>query len=225
MKERLFPKPNPARPLPEDVWLRHTDRSEAGREAFFCGRDADYEVFRSALLSLDDGAVGGGTMIFQGAPGAGKSALMLECMEAVRCHSTPEDPWVAVSIYPETLSSSIAVVRRLVQSSNEENQRLAKNAICPARAGLRHLLKLGETLLHGLAERGVAVGGVTVGAKPSADSGPQPTVPAEMAFLDASALLEKVRIAVFVDEAQNTPTTDSAKGVIACLHRPPGKFP
>ncbi len=224
MKEWLFPKPSPATPLPEDVWLRHTDRSEAGREPFFCGRDADYEVFRSALLSLDDGVVGGGTMIFQGAPGAGKSALMLECMEAVRCHSTPEDPWVAVSIYPETLSSSIAVVRRMIQSVNKENERLAKIASGPVCAGLRHLLKQGETLLHSLAERGVAVGGISVSTKPSADSDSQPTMPAEIAFLDVSALLEKVRIVVFVDKAQNTPTTDSAKGVIACLHHPPGKI-
>ena len=31
-------------------------------------------------------------MLFQGAPGVGKTALMQECMEAVRCHSTAELP-------------------------------------------------------------------------------------------------------------------------------------
>ncbi len=39
-------------------------------------------------------------MIFQGAPGAGKIALMQECMGAVRQHSTFDDQWVAVSIDP-----------------------------------------------------------------------------------------------------------------------------
>ena len=41
-------------------------------------------------------------MIYQGAPGAGKAALMHECMEAVRRQSTIDDPWVAVTIMPET---------------------------------------------------------------------------------------------------------------------------
>ncbi len=90
MTAELSPKPVQVEPLPEQDWLDRTDRAEMGREAFFCGRDAEYEVFRRAVRSLQNGHVGGGTCIFQGAPGAGKTALMLECMEAVRQHSTPE---------------------------------------------------------------------------------------------------------------------------------------
>ena len=93
--------------MPLETWLRHADRSEAGREPFFRGRDAEYGVYRSAVTSLGEGMIGGGTMVFQGAPGAGKSALMAECMEAVRRHSTPGDPWVAVAIRPETLNSPL----------------------------------------------------------------------------------------------------------------------
>ena len=69
MNQNLFPKPPPATPLPEDVWLNQTDRAEVGRESFFSGRAAEYEVFRKSVSSLASGRVGGGTMIFQGAPG------------------------------------------------------------------------------------------------------------------------------------------------------------
>ena len=106
MSQRPFPKPLPTEPLPEEVWQKQTDRAEVGRDPIFSGRDAEYEVFRDAVENLRSGRVGDGTMIFQGAPGAGKTALMQECMEAVRCHSTPEDPWVAVSIRPDTLKST-----------------------------------------------------------------------------------------------------------------------
>jgi len=98
-----FPKPPPADPLPLNLWLDDTDRAEVGREPFFRGRDKEYRVFQKAANMLDAGRVGGGTMIFQGAPGAGKTALMQECMEAVRLHSTPDQPWVAASINPATL--------------------------------------------------------------------------------------------------------------------------
>ena len=45
MSQRPFPKPLPTEPLPEEVWLKQTDRAEVGREPFFSGRDAEYEVF------------------------------------------------------------------------------------------------------------------------------------------------------------------------------------
>ena len=39
MSERPFPKPPAADPLPLEIWLDQTDRSEVGREPFFRGRD------------------------------------------------------------------------------------------------------------------------------------------------------------------------------------------
>ncbi len=110
MSQVPFSKPPPVELPPQEEWLDLTDHAEVGREPFFSGRDAEYEVFRRALNSLRLGHIGGGTMIFQGAPGVGKSALMLECMEAVRRHSTPNDPWVAVSLNPGTLKSLVNIV-------------------------------------------------------------------------------------------------------------------
>ncbi len=225
MSQKLFPKPQPAKPLPEHVWIGRADRSEVGREPFFCGRDFDYQVFRSAIESLAATCVGGGTMIFQGAPGSGKSALMLECMEAVRLSSTPEDPWVAVSLYPETLMSSIDVALSMLIAVNEENARLSKIASDPVAKGLNKLLGAGAKLIEDLSKRGFTLGGVSVGGRP-ADSGSSATsVSAQTVFREVAPLFEKARIVVFVDEAQNTPVTESTKGVVACLHNPPGKMP
>ena len=72
------------------------------------------------------GLVGGGTMIFQGAPGVGKTALMQECMEAVRQHSTPDDLWVAVSVEAKTLETVSDVIRRMILETNRERERLAQ---------------------------------------------------------------------------------------------------
>ncbi len=225
MSQNLFPKPAPIAPLPEDVWLNQVDRSEVGREPFFTDRDAEYEVFRNSAQNLASGRIGGGTMIFQGAPGAGKSALMLECMEAIKCYSSPEHPWVAVSVKPHSLASPVTVMRRIVQSVNEENERLAGITPDPISSGMRHLRELGATLFKQLSERGVTVGSVSVGGKPAPANKPQVSMPAEQVFLDAAPLLEKISTVVFVDEAQNTPISQSVKDVVDCIHNPPGNIP
>ncbi|MCY4313269.1 MAG: hypothetical protein OXD44_06175 [Gammaproteobacteria bacterium] len=63
------------------------------------------------MKSLNDGHIGDGTMIFQGAPGAGKTALMGECMETVRLHSSLDKPWVAVLIPPGPYAILKALLR------------------------------------------------------------------------------------------------------------------
>ena len=91
MSERPFPKPPAADPLPLEIWLDQTDRSEVGREPFFRGRDMEFDVFRRAVGSLHDGRVGGGTMVFQGAPGA-VSRLLGEFLDRGRqiLHEIPD---------------------------------------------------------------------------------------------------------------------------------------
>ena len=224
MSNKPFPKPPPAEPLPEEVWLKQTDRAEVGREPFFYGRDDEYDVFCNAVGSLSSGRVGGGTMVFQGAPGAGKSALMLECMEAVRRHSTPEDPWVAVSIRPETLKSSVDVVMDLVIAANEESNRLSKMVSNEIVQKLNKLLQLGEKLYRELVERGGGVAGFTVDGKLEAGSRSDKNMTSARVFRNAAPLLEKFHLVVFVDEAQNTPVVDTTQGVMDCLHNPLGNI-
>ena len=214
MEQKPFPKPPPADPLPLEVWLKRTDRAESGREAFFRGRDAEYEIFRSAVISLSEGIVGGGTMIFQGAPGAGKSALMGECMEAVRRHSTPEAPWVAVPVNPGSLKSPVDVIEAMVDAVNTESERLRE--ITPGSVGAKALdefLDLGRSLYRELSQRGGGAFGLSVGGR--RDEG----VTAGRVFRNAAPLLKNFHIVVFVDEAQNTPAKDTTRDVLDCLHR------
>ena len=225
MSDRPFSKPPPADPLPLETWLDQTDRSEVGREPFFRGRDAEFDVFRRAAGSLHDGRIGGGTMVFQGAPGAGKSALMEECMEAVRRHSTPEVPWVAVAIRPETLNSAVDVMMLLIEASNAESERLSKMAPVAAAGKLDVLQKIGRKFYRELSERGIGVAGVSVGGKPGAGGSGDKDIPSERVFRDAAPLLENLHLVVLVDEAQNIPVSDPAKGVMDCLHNPPAKIP
>ena len=225
MASELFPKPLPVEPLPELNWLKRTDRAEVGREAFFCGRDAEYEVFRDAVESLRSGNIGGGTCIFQGAPGAGKTALMLECMEAVRQHSTPEEPWVAVSVKPHTLQYAAATAGMIVREVNAESGRLAVAGTSALSDRFKRLLDLGAKLLGELSGRGFAAAGLSVGGRAEPGDMASESLPAEQAFADAAPLLREFRIAVFVDEAQNTPDKGMTRGVLGCLHNPPFEIP
>ncbi len=214
MDPRPFPKPPPADPLPLDDWLIRVDRAEAGREAFFRGRDAEYEVFRSALTSFSKGTLGGGTMVFQGAPGVGKSALMQECMAAVRLHSTPEAPWVAVSINPDSLQSPIDVIVLLVNAVNLESERLREvSAGTVTTNTLDSLINRSRKFYQELLERGGGAFGLSIGGRRNGG------VTAGRVFQNAVSLLGKFHIVVFVDEAQNTPVLDTTRGVLNCLHQ------
>ena len=220
MNERPFPKPPPADPLPLETWLDQTDRSEVGREPFFRGRDAEFDVFRRAAGSLHDGRVGGGTMVFQGAPGAGKSALMEECLEAVRRHSTPEAPWVALALNPDILKSPVAVVRAMVNAAGTESERLrgmaSRTSVVKA---LDDLLDLAGNLFHELSERGGGALGLSVGGRRDEEA------PASWVFQNAAPLLARFHIVICVDEAQNTPVSGDTKGLLDCLHRDPQGIP
>ena len=219
MDKSLFSKPPPSDPLPLEVWLDRTDRSEVGREAFFRGRDSEYDVFRRAVNSLDAGMVGGGTMIFQGAPGAGKSALMAECMEAVRRHSTPESPWVAVDIKPETLRFADMVMRAIVIAVNEENSRLRETiANSTLSRVMQEYLDLGKRLLREIPSRDISIAGIS-------RSREERPVSAQGLFEHAKPLLAKYHIVVCVDETQNAPVETTTRGVMDCLNNPPARIP
>ena len=218
--EKPLSKPPPVDPLPLETWLDRPDRAEVGREPFFRGRDAEFDVFRRATGNLDEGMVGGDTMVFQGAPGAGKSALMAECMEAVRRHSTPEDPWVAVAIQPDSLQSPVDVVEVLVAAANAERGRLGNIASgTSVIRALDNVAGLARKLYRGLSARGGGAFGVAVGGR--RDEG----VTAGRVFRNAAPLLGRFRFVICVDEAQNTPVCDNTKGVMDCLHRDPQGIP
>ena len=222
MNQRPFPKPPPADPLPLDIWLDQTDRAEVGREPFFRGREVEFDLFRRAVSSLQAGRVGGGTMIFQGAPGAGKSALMAECLEAVRRHSTPADPWVAVDLRPDALRSPVTVVRTLIQAVSQESECLRDRASGTSGGQrLEGLMDLGRTLFRELSDRGGGAWGLSVGGRRDHET----EVTASWVFQNAAPLLAQFHLVVGVDEAQSIPVAETTTGVMGCLHHPPEGIP
>ncbi len=169
--------------------------------------------------------VGGGTMVFQGAAGADKSALMAECMEAVRRHSTPGDPWVAVAIRPETLKSAVDVMMRLIEAASAESERLSQMASGTVAGKLEKLLEVGRQFYGELSARGMGVAGVSMGGRPEVGGSGGADISAERIFRDAAPLLGDLHLVVLVDEAQNTPVSDTTRGVMDCLHNPPAGIP
>ncbi len=217
MQQLPFPKPSAIAPFKEKRWLMQADRSEVSRQPFFIGRNEEYDAFRAAATSLSYGDVGGGTTIFQGAPGVGKSALMLECMAAVRQHSTLKEPWVAVSIAPGDLNSPADILAALVDATEAEMTRLsmlASDADSPRR---EHLLRLGKRLYDELSKRGFSLAGFSVGGQAQADQDPKMSLAS--LFRSATSLFADFRFVIFVDEAQNTPVEPVTKAVLDCLHR------
>jgi len=148
---------------------------------------------------------------------------MLECMEAVRLHSTPNDPWVAVDIRPEGLVSSVDVVTLVIDTLNTESGRLSKAVSGAGTEKIRNLLDGGRKLYRELSERGVGIAGVSVGGKSRDDRAV--TVFSRRVFQHAAGLLKNFHIVAFVDEAQNTLVKDTTKGVLDCLHSPPQGIP
>ncbi len=212
MESIAFPQPPPAEPLDEYVWLDQTDRAEVGREAFFSGRKREYEVFGRAARNLRLNRVGGETLIFQGAPGAGKTALRLECMEAVKLHSKPEEPWVAAMLRPGDLAAAGNVALQIVDAVHKESMRLAHTASGDVASKLKQLVNLGGKLLAGLSQRGFSFAGFAVPGKPS-DS-------ATSEFRNIVKLLRNFRVVIYIDEAQNIPVGRETKNVIEILHNP-----
>ncbi|MCY4358670.1 MAG: ATP-binding protein [Gammaproteobacteria bacterium] len=217
-----FPKPPPVAPNSLEIWLGDTDRAEVGREAFFRGRDHEYGVFQNALNMLMYGRVGGGTMIFQGAPGAGKTALMQECMEAVRQHSTPQEPWIPVLVRPDMLGSAPAVIEAMMEATKQELERLDR--VFPSRV---YILRKLKNLLRGfssfLSSRNYNVGARAGEIEISAQSELRNTqkslnISAEAAFRNTASIFNNKHLVIFVDEAQNTPISESTKAVVSCLH-------
>ena len=206
-----FERPPAAAPPPLDEWLLRSDRADRYREPFFCGRTAEYEAFRNGARALARGVVGGETLVFQGAPGAGKSALMHECIAAVRTRSTPDEPWAAVEVAPGTLRFPATLTDEIADAVGEERSRLAASA-----SRLRGAIEKGAQRARGTfasaARRGGGVMGLSVGGEKPRDSN------ARAAFQSIERFCRGTRVVVFVDEAQNTPE-DAAADVLDCMHR------
>ena len=204
---RLVPPPPP----PLEDWLLRRDRADGYREPFFAGREAEFGAFREAAQGLAKGFVGGETLLFQGAPGAGKSALMQECAAAVTAHSTLEDIWVAASVPPSVLEYPAGTAQSIALAAARERERLAAAESRTERA-LERARQRTRSALESLTERSAGFMSVRVGGRP-ADGG----IDVQEAFRRIGDACRGARVVLFVDEAQNL--KEGAMDVLDALHR------
>ena len=109
-------RPPPPSPPPLDEARIQDDRANV-REPFFHGREAEFEIFQRSAKNLALGNLGDRTLVYQGPPGAGKSALMEEIIATVRHHAwATGEPWIAVNVMPGELADSARVAQRVIET-------------------------------------------------------------------------------------------------------------
>ena len=210
--------------LREQDQVSVTDYVAAGERAplphqpvpFFSGRDGELLAFGEALERVAIGPVANQTCLFQGAPGAGKSALLAQCVEAVRLRARAHrgERWVMARTVPGHFSDGLALAQLIdaaVRRSKFRFWEAPKLHADPAHGNGLKADRFRVTKVDaGISRLGVQMERVGEGQ-------------AETSFVIASRDLRRrwrrCRIVLFVDEAQNIvgPRSRTAETVSA-LH-------
>lgn len=213
-------------------FLHRRDRTQlSGRGTpFFSGREAEVRVFRDTLNALAAGEWGNATLVIEGPPGAGKTALMAQFQEEM-C-SLPQIPdgerrWLAPcldgaeALCPAEVMMAVdeAIVNRLARdwrkaASASERTRLWSRIADLGQNDVR--VRDVRTFIKGLTDRGVSAMGFSLGAK----NGRAPTSMREVQALRGREW-GKWQIVLMIDEAQAI--TKSAPGAspstLSSLHQ------
>ena len=181
-------------------FLSDDDRQGEDRAPFFVGRERELASFQDALSFAAEGRTKGKTLVFQGAPGAGKTALMLECAglaDQTNGEGKRDARYVCVSLEPNQLGSVDGLFGVVHEAIRQQAPKVAGRT---------------AAFLTGLAARGISVGGFGLGPERSGD-------------LDAVSKLQKLEpawegliVLLLVDEAQNIRKTEVTEDVVQYLH-------
>ena len=155
------------------VFLSTQDRAKLLAQQgvpFFSGRESEINVFRRALVGLEQGLLADATIVVEGPPGAGKTALMAQCIGEVAMRPpTPEGrEWLPIIVEPddtnspEALGRTIdrAIAKRLASTGQEQaKQVLADIARLVELAPEDHAREVREAaeVIRGAAKRMAAV--------------------------------------------------------------------
>ena len=175
-----------------DSYLRGVDRQlPMERAPYFVGRKAELASFKEALTATLEGGGMGQTFICQGAPGAGKSALLEECaaMASQRQEAT-RVPHIVARAEPGQFGSvdglCSAIHGAIRQQAPDAFERL-------------------KNFLRRLASRGITIAGSGIGPASARDIDPATKLKAmEEAWKD-------VVIVLLTDEAQNIEAQNQAQ--------------
>ena len=115
-----------------DTYVRLGDRTRLGYDAgvavpvpqpFFSGREAEITSFCDVLDQTAGGAFDNQTFLVEGAPGAGKSALLAQCADQVRRRDNDKEPWVALAIAASDILDPAGLAAKIEASVVERQVR------------------------------------------------------------------------------------------------------
>lgn len=179
-----------------EEFIRQDDRQEEGRARFFTGRRRELDGFADAVEFALAGQTSGKTLVFQGAPGAGKTALMRECAAVAEQRGC-----MAAGIEPDQLTSVDGLFKEVQENIARIAPDVAKRAV---------------KFLTNLAQRGITVQGLGFGA----GVGPRraEALDAVSKFKELAKAWRGLTIVLLVDEAQSIPETEVSRAIVKYLH-------
>lgn len=162
--------------VPLEDFLSFKDRAQlTGRgQPFFSGREGEINAFREAANALLLGHRGNATIIVEGPPGSGKSALLAQCQEEMRTLPPAGNSrrWLPVlmtgaqAMSPSEIMTAVddAILHRLAQDLVHSSGGSAPAQRLAALLGDR---VLGNALsaARGILDRGASAMGFSIGAK------------------------------------------------------------
>ncbi|MYG14705.1 MAG: ATP-binding protein [Gammaproteobacteria bacterium] len=216
-------------PLP--VFLADKDRAQlTGRgQPFFSGREKEINAFRSMANALLLGRLGNATLVVEGPPGAGKSALMAQFQEEMR--TLPPTGSGARRWLPVTLDGALAMSPQAIMSvvDGAIAERLAHDLI-DARDGdeeASHAQRLAALIGKGtldnarsvaqkILDRGVSAMGFAIGGREA----PPPSTVLKLADLRGRHW-SGWQIVLLIDEAQGISPHGPAAvgGTLSSIHQ------
>ena len=221
--------------VPLARFLSYQDRSQLviGGQPFFSGREREVRAFREMANALSDGAQGNTTLVVEGPPGAGKSALMMQFVEEMRHLPNTERGerrWLPVILAgaeaecPGRIADAVdhAIGRRLAldyeaaRNSPEDRDRAAEAlaALVGPDAVRRASHEMGR-FVRAVLDRGFAAAGVRIGGEDSRRGGMRGVVNRRApAWADWQVVL-------LIDEAQGISgqVPDAVPGTLSFIHQ------
>ena len=218
--------------VPLDAFLADRDRAQlsTGRGVpFFSGREREVSAFRAMANALLLGRPSNATMVIEGPPGAGKTALLAQFMEettSLPAAGSGARRWLpvlldgALAMSPPEIMAAVdeAIARRLAQDCVEsEGKRGAADAArrLASFLGQKQFANM-RSAARGIMDRGVSAMGFSIGAK----GGSKPGTMAEAAR-QRGADWNRWQVLLLVDEAQGiSPKTPNADpGALSSIHQ------
>ncbi|MCY3795753.1 MAG: hypothetical protein OXG51_15460 [Gammaproteobacteria bacterium] len=216
--------------VPLEDFLAFRDRAQlTGRgQPFFSGRESEVNAFREVANALLRGHRGNATLIVEGPPGAGKSALLAQFQEEMRAFPSTAGGsrrWLpvtldgALAMSPLEIMAAVdeAIARRLAQDLVGRDGDGAEHSVRQLAALLgRKALDNAQSVAQGILDRGVSAMGLSIGPRGEA---PPSTLPQAVRLRGRD--WADWQIVLLIDEAQGISCSvpGASPGTLSSIHQ------